>query len=158
MIDGRRKFLTKTAGALVALTGLALASPAIAGRDPIFAAIDAHREAVTAFNALNAKMIEEALIASNGAPLPLQSAPERLQAAFSALLVPAAALIDTAPTTRAGLRALERHLREDDSLWARRFIELPVTRNGITLTSRDESLESIDRLIAKRAAEISAAA
>ena len=146
MIDGRRNFLTNTAGALAALTGLALASPAIASHDPIFAAIDAHREAVTTFSALNAKMIE--------APLPLRSAPEELQAAFSALLVPAAALIDTAPTTRAGLRALERHLREDGSLFARRFINRTVTYGDVS----DESPEAVAWLIAKRAAEIDAAA
>ena len=59
---------------------------------------------------MHAEMVAEALIASNGAPLPLQIAPEALQAAFSAQIAAANALIDTAPTTRAGLRALEMHL------------------------------------------------
>ena len=68
---------------------------------------------------MHVEMVAEALIASNGAPLPLQIAPEALQAAFSAQLAAANALIDTAPTTRAGLRALETHLCDDRTRNAR---------------------------------------
>jgi hypothetical protein len=112
--NSRRAFLAISAGAVAACAGLVvIALPAMADADPIFAAIDAHREAVTTFNAMHAKMVAEALNDSNGAPLPLQLAPAMLQAAFSAQLASAGALIDTAPTTRAGLRALEVYLRDE---------------------------------------------
>jgi hypothetical protein len=49
MNDSRRNFLAVSAGAVAACAGLAvIALPAIADIDPIFAAIDDHRETYTA--------------------------------------------------------------------------------------------------------------
>jgi hypothetical protein len=67
------------------------------------------------------------------------------------------ALMETAPTTRAGLRAFESYLREG-SRSLRQRIGHTVTRGGLTFTSYDGSQESVDFLIAKLAAEIDAAA
>jgi hypothetical protein len=101
-------------------------------------------------------LVAEALIASNGAPLPIQIAPSGLQAAFSATLAPAAALMGTVPTTHAGLRALESHLRGDSML--RRRIGHTVTVDGLTFSSHDGSPTAVDWHIAKMAAEIDQAA
>jgi hypothetical protein len=150
----RRHFLAVSAGAVAACAGLAVIAPPA---DPVFAAIDAHRAAVTALEAIHTATVEEALIASNGAPLPIQIAPSGLQAAFSATLAPAAALMGTVPTTHAGLRALESHLRADSML--RRRIGHTVTVDGLTFSSHDGSPTAVDWHIAKKnAAEIDQAA
>ena len=66
---------------------------------------------------------------------------------------------NTAPSTRAGLRALEAHLREDLHRSARAFIKITfATETGDTYTYANWGLESVDWLIAKRAAEIDNAA
>ncbi|RQH15709.1 hypothetical protein [Bradyrhizobium sp. RP6] len=62
-------------------------------------------------------------------------------------------LVDTAPTTQAGLGALEAHLREDRHSQARGYIPQPLGR-GIR---HNDSLEGVDWLIAKRRAEIDSA-
>jgi hypothetical protein len=67
--------------------------------------------------------------------------------------MPAAkALVDTAPTTPAGLRALEVHLREEDSRLALNFIERPVMIDGRHACTFSGGPEGVDWLIAKRAA------
>lgn len=117
--------------------------------DPIFAAIDAHARATDALWALHEESL--AVGPENADHLPLETA---VRACFET----EAALIDTAPTTRAGLRALEAHLRQDRHKHARWSIpRLAKTRNAPFSTHID-SLESVDWLIAKRAAEIDNAA
>jgi hypothetical protein len=82
------------------------------------------------------------------------------QTALLAEFAAAKALIATAPTTRAGLRALAAHLREDDSFLALRFIQHPQTLEWcekfgkLTAEARDRDL--VDWLIAQRAAELAA--
>jgi hypothetical protein len=78
-----------------------------------------------------------------------------MQAAVMAEYAAAGALIETAPTTRAGLRALESLLREDRSSSARWCIRMP-TECGYYLSS--DRPEGVDWLIAKLAAEIGMAA
>ena len=158
-VDRRKLLLTMAAGlAATATAGFAIAAPVTV--DPIFAAIDAHRQAVTAFETIHATWVEEALFASNGAQLPLQEAPCDLSIAFSAQCVAANTLIGTAPTSHAGLQALERYLLDDSmgSRMARQSIWYPSTLEGITFTSIDGSQASVDWLISKRAAEIDQAA
>jgi hypothetical protein len=158
-VDRRKLLLTFAAGlAATATAGIAIEAPANA--DPIFAAIDAHREAVTEFETIHAAWVEEALFASNGAQLPLQlQAPDPLSIALSAQFAAGHALIDTSPTTRAGLRAFESYLQEDSSSMLRQSIWYPSTVvEGTTFKSRDGSPEAVAWLIAKRAVEIDRAA
>jgi hypothetical protein len=78
-----------------------------------------------------------------------------MQAALWAEHAAAKALIETAPTTRAGLRALESYLREDRNNNARMGIQMTGTmESGRTYTWSSGGPESVDWLIAKRAAEI----
>ncbi|MDE5454151.1 hypothetical protein GWE18_15085 [Bradyrhizobium sp. CSA112] len=81
-----------------------------------------------------------------------------IEAAVAAELDAAKALINTAPSTQIGLRALEAHLREDRHRQARGFIARTHATEIGTYTSGDWSLENVDWLIAKRAAEIDSAA
>ena len=143
-ITDRRSFLAITAGAVAACAGLF----AMAAVDPIYAALDAHREAATAFYAANARLTAEGLTDS----IYWQTA----NATLTAQCLAGAALIDTAPTTRAGLRALEVELRKDtgDARMLRRRISHPRTVDGIPYTSHDGSTEAVAWFIAKRAAEI----
>ena len=88
------------------------------GDDPIFAAIDTHRETVG-----NADRANERLTAAgpDGDWRPTH-------AALVAEIAAAKALIGTAPTTHAGLRALEEYLRRNDHV--SRGIERTVTTDG----------------------------
>jgi hypothetical protein len=62
------------------------------------------------------------------------------------------------PTTRAGLRALEAHLRQDRHKHARWHIpRLLKSGKSCPFSTHIDSLESVDWLIAKRGAEIDAA-
>lgn len=123
--------------------GLAITClPAIAGHDPIFGAIDAHRDATRALD-----------LAYKGRRSMGPEDHKLVQAAISADLAAAKTLVATAPTTQAGVWALERHLREDASIFALNFIERPATYGTIS-----GDTQGIDWLIAKRAAEIAAAA
>jgi hypothetical protein len=144
-ITTRRTFLSiVSAGIAAGATALA-AVPALAlPVDPIYSAIAAHREAIANFNTENAK-----LTAAGG---PDVSDCRPAQAALSAECAAAKAVVATAPTTRAGLRALEVHLREDDSRLALHFIERPVTVDGLHMGT--VSGGPVDWLIAKRAAEL----
>ncbi len=77
---------------------------------------------------------------------------DRMQAALWAELAAAKALIETAPTTRAGLRALESYLRKDRNNNARMGIQMTgTTDDGYTYTWSSGGPESVDWLIAKRA-------
>ena len=139
----QRTFLATMAVAVPAVAVMALTSPP---RDPIFDAIDAHREAIAKFNTEH-----ERPVAAGG---PDGSNWHPAQAALMAEVAAAKALIETAPTTRAGLRALERHLHEDDSRLALHFIKRPFTVDGRRMGAVSGGSEGVDWLIAQRAAEI----
>ena len=82
--------------------------------------------------------------------------PIDLPSGHQATLAAAAALMGPVPTTHAGLRALESHLRGDSML--RRRIGHTVTVDGLTFSSHDGSPTAVDWHIAKMAAEIDQAA
>jgi hypothetical protein len=65
-------------------------------------------------------------------------------------------VIDTAPTTHAGLQELESYLLEDGMgpRMVRQNIGYPRTVEGVTFTSSDGSPEAVAWLIARRAAEL----
>jgi hypothetical protein len=127
-----------------ALTGVPIESGD--ATDPIFATIEAHAKASAALWALH----EESLAVG-----PENAGHLQIEAAVAAELDAAKALIDTAPNTQIGLRALEAHLREDRHRSARGFIKRThTTETGRTYTSSNWELENVDWLIAKRAAEI----
>jgi hypothetical protein len=116
-----------------------------ADADPIFAAMDAHRDRMDVTDRANERL---AAAGPDGDSRPMQAA---LWAEHAA----AKALIETAPTTRAGLRALESYLREDRNNNARMGIQMTGTmESGRTYTWSSGGPESVDWLIAKRAAEI----
>jgi hypothetical protein len=97
----RRHFLAISAGAVAACAGLAvIALPAIAA-DPIYAAIEAHREASSAYDAAS----KAAWARYN---LGYVSECDALVAAIDRV-------IDTAPTTRGGLKALSDYLAEGEN-------------------------------------------
>ena len=81
-----------------------------------------------------------------------------IEAAVRAGHITAAALIDTAPTTQAGLRALESHLLDDRYAHARGFIRVPPGRDYMFSLDSTRNHKNVDFLIAKRAAEIDNAA
>ncbi|MCA6113208.1 hypothetical protein [Bradyrhizobium cenepequi] len=82
-----------------------------------------------------------------------------VEAAIAACFETEVALMDAAPTTRAGLRALEAHLREDRHKHARWRIPRRVkTGKNCPFSTHIDSLEGVDWLIAKRSAEIDNAA
>jgi hypothetical protein len=128
-----------------ATLGLAIGVVLETTPDPIFAAIDAHREAGAKFHSENAKL---------GAT-DIDDRPA--QAALVAWAATAEALIGTPPTTRAGVRALDRHLREGDGRFAVNWIERPMTlASGRTCMMIGGGPEGIDYLIGKRAAALAA--
>ncbi|MDB5607586.1 MAG: hypothetical protein JWP25_4486 [Bradyrhizobium sp.] len=68
-------------------------------------------------------------------------------------------MINTAPSTQVGLRALEARLREDRHRSVRWGIyRLVKTGNACPFSTHIDSFESVDWLIAKRSAEIDNAA
>jgi hypothetical protein len=149
----RRAFLTMAAGVAAGATAAvpALAIPA----DPIFAAIDAHAESVRTVWTLQARLL--GMIGGDMAVAEdLCRSPETraVQAALLAECAAGTALIETAPTTSAGLRALEDHLRDDRFRSARMQISYTVTANGHTYTCGSDGPEGAAWLIAKRAAEL----
>jgi hypothetical protein len=119
--------------------------------DPIFAAIAAHREAAATF-----QIVIEALTLEGEAAGPAGPCPDvrPLDAACKARYYAAQALIETAPTTHAGLRALENHLRDDRHSLARGFIRLPVIDDDGRFIQQCGYPEAVDWFIAQRASEI----
>jgi hypothetical protein len=102
MNDSRRRFLAISAGAVAACAGLAVIGlPAIADADPIYAAIEAHREASRAYDAAS----KAAWARYN---LGYVSECDVLVAAIDRA-------IDTAPTTRGGLKTLSDYLAEAEN-------------------------------------------
>jgi hypothetical protein len=119
-----------------------------AASDPIFAAIEAHAKATDEIWALSEKSL---------AVGPENMDFDLVQAAVVACHELDAALIDTAPTTRAGLRALDAHLRQDRHKNARWYIPRLTGKRLPPFSTHIDSLEGVDWLIAKRAAEIDSA-
>src|SRR4029077_13356504 len=113
----RRNFLTSAAGIAAGATAIAAVPVVALPADPIYSAIDAHRNM--------AKVCDLTYAAAGGAPYTLEEG-EKIVATVRAEAVAARALIETAPTTPAGLLALEAHLRDDRHSRARGFINLPV--------------------------------
>jgi hypothetical protein len=142
----RRAVITGIAAGATALTLAAVPGLALPV-DPVFAAIDAHRAAIAEFNRLLAL---DMAVGDCSA----------IEAALRVEVATAKALVATAPTTRAGLRALAAHLREDDSFLALRFIQHPQTLEWwekfgkLTTEARDRDL--VDWFITQRAAELAA--
>jgi hypothetical protein len=141
----RRKFLTTMAAAISAAalaTGTAVTLAAAAEADPIFAAIAAYKYRRRAID-----IALERFGAGLAGHVPVQAA---LQAEF----VASKALIATSPTSRAGLLALDDHLRDNSGLAL--YIERRITTEsgGFTMGGGPGAAEW---LIAKRAAEIDAA-
>ena len=147
-----RRSLLAGLAAMVPVAALSTV-PAIAAAavtpDPIFAAIEAHAKADDEFWTLYEELL--AVGPENAGHLPIEAT---VVAEFKA----ARAMIDTAPTTHAGLRALEAHLRADRHYTARGFIGVPCGRGFAHHFDGAENQKSVDWLIAKRAAEIDSAA
>jgi hypothetical protein len=108
-------------------------------------AIDAHRNM--------SKVYDLTVTAAGDGPFTLEEG-EKIVATIRAEARAAIALIDTAPTTREGLLALEAHLRDDRYSRARRAIRLPVILDGRLGTTSNDSQEAVDWLIAQRASEM----
>jgi hypothetical protein len=140
----RRTFLsTMAAGAAAGATFFA-AVPAIAlPADPIFAAIDAH----VAADAEVDRVITDIAQAGRIATPSLDSA---LQAAVIAEFTAAKSLVETAPSTPAGLRAWANYLRRNEPGSVLRSIREPLDGGGWVYGWHGAA----DRLIAKRAAEM----
>jgi hypothetical protein len=142
----RRAVLSAMAAGVAGATALALAAvPSLAlPVDPIFAAIAANVAAVAEVDRLIA--LEEAGL--------IGDASSAIEAALRAEVAAAKALVATAPSTPAGLRALAAHLREDDSCLALIFIERTVTMDDGSTYRTSGDPESIEWFLAKRAAEL----
>jgi hypothetical protein len=136
----RRNLLTLAAGGAVAA---AIPADARAGHaaDPIFASIAEHQASIQ-----KTDRASETLAAAG---------PEGdwrpTHAALVAWGAAATALIETAPTTRAGLRALAAHLRDEER---NRGALLLYIRRPCGSGWMCGGPEAVDWLIAKRAAEI----
>jgi hypothetical protein len=138
-----------------ALLSMAVAIPAVmapislsADADPIFAAIDRHQETAGKVDTEAARLVAVGLDGDNWMPM---------QAALLADCAAGNALIETAPNTRAGLRALDDHLRKDRNRNALWFVKRPILdgldgRHLGFIASTEP--EAVDWLIAKHAAEI----
>jgi hypothetical protein len=141
----RRGALGAIAAATAAgsIAGIAPAIAAALPADPIFAAIAAHGDRWNAVNRAHERFV--AGLADH----------HPVQAALLAQCVAAKTLIETAPTTRAGLRALECYLREDRNSNVRMTIRMTGTMDdGRTYTWSCVGPEGVNWLIAQRAAEI----
>jgi hypothetical protein len=113
----------------------------------VFAAIEVHAKASDELWALHEE--SHALGPQNADHLPIEAA------TVAAELGASQTLINTAPSTLAGLRALEAHLREDRHRSAQGIIKITsTTETGRTYAYSSWGHESVDRLIAKRLAEI----
>ena len=149
MTKAKESNTTRTLRAAVpAVAVMALTTPS-ADADPIFAAIDAHRETVGKFDIERERLAGAAPDDSNWRPA---------QAALMAESAAASVLISTAPTTPAGLRALEFHLRDDRHLSVRHHIQIPVILDGRLRSTSNCEQAAVDWLIAQRASEMSGGA
>jgi hypothetical protein len=143
-IDSRRNFLTTGAAA----AGLVLASlPASAGHDPIFAAIDAHVAATKAIDDAQAILLAVA-------PDPLGPDCARMQAALWAGLAASKSLVETVPTTRAGLQAFASHLRDPRHHFVERHIHRTIELDDDGEYRLVGGRDAIEFLISRRKAEL----
>jgi hypothetical protein len=112
-----------------------------AGADPIFVAIDRHRDATV----LHAQTCEEA--DEHGGP----DWDEKIMATMRAGIAAKKTLIATLPTTREGLLALEEYLRHNHV-----GVPVPVTfDDGLLRTEYLSGPKAVDWFIAQRASEMS---
>jgi hypothetical protein len=152
-MQNRRRFLSHLAAvtAVSATTTAAAATSMLStltgsASDPIFAAIAAHREAAATFLAVLG------VLSADADPYPDM---RPLGAAIRARYAATNALIEMAPTTSAGLRALQAHLRDDRYSSDRPFIGLPVIfDDGRLCTIECRYPEAVDWFIARRASEM----
>jgi hypothetical protein len=158
MKNNRRAVLAIAAGATAAALGAvpSLALPV----DPVFAAIDRYRDAVATFLVEHAKLTASGITGENWRPM---------DAAFRVAFAASYALIGTAPTTRAGLRALEKQLRDKTSVPSAPVVEYTVNIAGqpvshvvdswLAFEGADGTFShwDVDWLIARRTAELAAA-
>lgn len=137
----RRAFLS-TVAAGIAVTAVALAAvPALAfPADPVFAAIDAHVAAITEL---------DRQIALEQANLIVDS--RIISRAGARMCRCAQALVETAPTSAAGLRAWVDYIRLDAPC-VQMSIRQPIDGGGWSYGSHD----AVEALIAKRTAELAA--
>ena len=148
----RRTAITIVAGAAaVSIIGLAAATPTI---DPIFAAIDSYKEAHKAFLTTYRRVKH----------LPHDPHWAPFQGTLRAVAVSGRALIDTEPTTMAGVQALEKFLRHPSQpghagirqrSWMAGLIQYDVEFEGKVRTMQGPG--GIDYLIAKHTARLAAA-
>jgi hypothetical protein len=144
-VDQTRRHLLTIAASGIFAALVAPSTVAASAADPIFAAIAAHRASIEKTD----RLLELAEL--RGMSSDLNS---MVHDALRGEIKIAKALIETPPTTRAGLRALEEYLRRNDHV--SRGIERTVTTDeGYTYTICGGC--NINWLIAKRAAEIGAA-
>jgi hypothetical protein len=120
----------------------------VAQPDPVFAAaIAPHQETVrTVDDAYSAVLLAVAEVADTG---PMQDA-------LNAEAIAARVMIETAPTTQAGLGALAAHLGDERNRSVRFFIRRPIIlADGTAVGSHSNfDLDAVDWLLAKHAAEI----
>jgi hypothetical protein len=133
-MTSRRSFLTTAAAGAAGLAAVpAFAIPA----DPVFAAIDAHAQAMQEVNRL---------IVDGPWDRAVQDAATRNEFRTGEVL------IGTAPTTRAGLLALAAHLRDERSAPA---VFVCIARPAMIATGRLTPVSyHVEALIAKRAAAL----
>jgi hypothetical protein len=121
--------------------------------DPIFAAIAAHQETI---RTLDATLAERQLIYKPGD----LDAPELDPGIVDAERRAAGVVVNTAPTTRVGLKALEAHLANDSSSLCWWWIRNQLVDEGQTFdypcSGREYFSIPVARFVARRAAEIAA--
>src|SRR6266850_2157169 len=112
--------------------------------DPIFAAIAEHQASIE-----NTDRADETLLAAG-----IEGDHRPMQAALWAMCAAARVLMGTAPTTYAGLRALEDYLNDDRNRSLIGSIERTITRDDGSTYRIGGGAGAVGWLIAKRAAEI----
>ena len=145
-ITTRRTILAAGAALAVAatlVTGAAIAMPA---PDPIFAAIEAHRAACAAFDLVYAPV---------RAAWPVQAIDlvdvldfDHIHAVADLETAATNSLLDTAPTTRGGLRALEAHLTDERSYLLRHLAWQRLNAEGHRFPRATEGREFNDAPVA----------
>jgi hypothetical protein len=145
-ITDRRAFLIAAASIAGATILLGTAVVAQYDPDPIFAAITAHRKATRTVDAAYAKLLQadDTRLADT----------EPMQIALNAEYRAADAMIGTAPTTRAGVRALAAHLGDERNYSAVGFIRRPIVLDGVTVGTQGGGDGAVEWLLAKHAEAI----
>ncbi|RXG96356.1 hypothetical protein [Bradyrhizobium zhanjiangense] len=111
--------------------------------DPIFAAIEAHAKATNALLTMHERMFAEIpprFDINRNMICEMVGADHPVAVALRTVLDTEKKLIDTAPTTQAGLMALEAHLREDRHSHARWSIPSRLSTGPTTTTALKVSI------------------